>query len=326
MLDKKYKVSIIGLGNIGLMYDLKKNQSETVMTHAKAFHINPNFELLSGLDKNQQNNELFSNQYKVPSFNNIEDFLSYGVPDIIVISAPTILHEKLIIELLKKISVELILCEKPFGQNIKEAHKISKFCVKNKTKILINYIRRTDRGVLEVKENIDNLNFKPPFKGYLWYNNGLINNGFHFLDTLQFWFGDINEVNLIPNSIEKLDNDFNADIRLIFKNAEIFFINTKQINYRPHDLDIIGSNGRLYYKNGGQEIEWYNFVSNQLYFGGLVTASKPKTIKTNMQEYQKHIVIELEKALKNEKNNLCGPLEAIKLHKIINKLWKKVNV
>ena len=31
---------------------------------------------------------------------------------------------------------------------------------------------------------------RPPIKGVCWYSKGLLNNGSHFINLLEFWLGD----------------------------------------------------------------------------------------------------------------------------------------
>ena len=36
-----YKVLIIGLGNIGMLYDIEDTKNNFIQTHVKSFHLNP---------------------------------------------------------------------------------------------------------------------------------------------------------------------------------------------------------------------------------------------------------------------------------------------
>ena len=53
MGKKKYNVAVIGCGNIGAMYDLKKKDSELILSHCKAFNKNRRFNLLCCVDQDE---------------------------------------------------------------------------------------------------------------------------------------------------------------------------------------------------------------------------------------------------------------------------------
>ena len=68
----KFKVVIIGLGNIGCKYDINHNNDQ-IQTHAKAFINHPNFELLAGVDKDKENCNTFTKKYHIQSYLEIEE-------------------------------------------------------------------------------------------------------------------------------------------------------------------------------------------------------------------------------------------------------------
>ena len=61
---KKYYCLIIGLGQIGMLYDIKLPKKDYTLTHANAFSKHSRFNLLGGVDSNLKNRETFSKAYK----------------------------------------------------------------------------------------------------------------------------------------------------------------------------------------------------------------------------------------------------------------------
>tara|TARA_B100000780_G_C20841253_1_gene334337 strand:+ start:157 stop:375 length:219 start_codon:yes stop_codon:yes gene_type:complete len=61
-LNKKYTCAIIGLGKIGLKYDL--NRKNFIQTHSKALNNNKYFSLTCGVDVSLKSLNLFKNTYK----------------------------------------------------------------------------------------------------------------------------------------------------------------------------------------------------------------------------------------------------------------------
>ena len=51
---KLYKVVVIGLGNIGLLYDLNSKNTSFFASHCKTFNSHPNFKVIAGVDINKK--------------------------------------------------------------------------------------------------------------------------------------------------------------------------------------------------------------------------------------------------------------------------------
>ena len=66
---KPYKCLIVGLGDIGLKYDLGLSK-RFVYTHARAISIHPDFELIGAVDINKKNRDEFKKNYRKPVFTN----------------------------------------------------------------------------------------------------------------------------------------------------------------------------------------------------------------------------------------------------------------
>ena len=127
----KIKTLIIGLGNIGMLYDFKKKNHYN--NHCESVNIHPNFELLGGVDINKRKNQLFEGKYNLPSFNQI--YLAYKrlIPELIIISTPTASKDKIYkLIMKKKILPKAFLIEKPGSYSYKSFKKFSDFCKKKK--------------------------------------------------------------------------------------------------------------------------------------------------------------------------------------------------
>ena len=45
-----HSVAIVGLGGIGMLYDLKLPEAEYVQSHVRAFFLHPDFEIVGAVD------------------------------------------------------------------------------------------------------------------------------------------------------------------------------------------------------------------------------------------------------------------------------------
>ena len=61
------KVLIIGLGNIGMLYDLNFQSKDKILTHCKSFYLNKKFKLVGGVDIKKEIRDLFEKHYKCPA-------------------------------------------------------------------------------------------------------------------------------------------------------------------------------------------------------------------------------------------------------------------
>ena len=60
MKKKVFSCVLIGLGDIGLNYDLNLDQDKYIQTHARAFSFNSGFDLQAGVDINTDACNIFS--------------------------------------------------------------------------------------------------------------------------------------------------------------------------------------------------------------------------------------------------------------------------
>ena len=54
-----FKTILIGLGNIGLKYDINTSNLKNFQTHAKVLNFHSNFDLIAGIDKKEENRNIF---------------------------------------------------------------------------------------------------------------------------------------------------------------------------------------------------------------------------------------------------------------------------
>ena len=181
--NKYIKCVLVGLGNIGVKYDI--NKKDLIQTHTKGIINNKNLKLICGVDKKKISRNLFKKKYQIKAVKNLETITSDYRPDIFIVATPSNSHLKIIIEIVKKFDPKLIICEKPMGTNFKEAKKIVNLCKSKKIKLIINYIRRSDPIYLKLKNKL----LKNKFTyGNFYYNYGFIHSCSHYVNLLCFYF------------------------------------------------------------------------------------------------------------------------------------------
>lgn len=311
----RMNVVIVGLGNIGMSYDLK---SKDITTHAKAFSLHKNFYLSAGVDLNSKKRFLFEKKYLKPAYKNLTICLKKTRPDIIVISTPAKNHLTIIKKIFKNYRPKVILCEKPLGINFKQCLKIDSLCKKFKAKLFVNYIRLSDPGIIKIKKKIQSGFIQNTRIGFVFYSKGMLNNASHFLNTLEYWFGDVVSIKLIKRG-KKINNyDFEHSFKVHFHNVIVYFFSCSVTESFANSIQLNAKNGSLFYGLGGKYVFWQKkikFSSDPAKYN--INCQKLFTGKNNSQM---HFVNNLYLVLKNKKHNICHSDTALKTLKKIHSL------
>ena len=257
---EKTRVFICGLGNIGCGYDLDLESSGVVLTHAKAFSQVEDFELVGGADPCAINRLRFSHRYGRPSFSDLTKGLEEQKPSLVVLASPTECHLEGVEATVRYESVRYILCEKPLAWTFGEGNKILDLCEKAGVRIFVNYMRRSNPVNLRIKHRFF-LNQKW-IKGFGTYTKGLLHNGSHLLNLLEFWFG-------APESLIPLNQgrpfgkyDRERDFHIRFLDTSFTFHSKFAEDHEDNSLQIHIPEGILDYCQGGRVITWRQLNRN----------------------------------------------------------------
>ena len=306
-----YDVLLIGLGQIGMGYDYNHAVNEGVYTHARAFNQHPNFQLVGGVDSDISRGEMFESMYLCKSYSDLNEALSNCQPHLVIIAVPTDLHFEILTAVLENITPLAIMCEKPLAYELDTAKNIRKICVDKNVALYVNYIRRSDPGVIEIKKRLDSGHISSPIKGICWYSKGLIHNGSHFFNLLEYWLGSMNDAKVIEVGRLWDGADPEPDIQLKFEKGTVMMIALDEENFSHSCIELLASNGRLRYDKGGAEIKWQSIEADSNFSGYKRLSNEPEKIMSGMERYQWNVAEQLASALNGDKYELCNDLEAL---------------
>jgi len=309
--------AIIGLGGIGMLYDLR--QSESVSSHARSFTKHPYFELVGAVDTNGSLRKTFVECYGVHAFASIPELVSYCYPEVVVVATPTATHFDIIKDLLTCHKPQLILCEKPLAYCPNEAEAIVDLCKLHGVELFVNYHRRADPAVIEVKSRITKGEIVAPFKAVVWYSKGLIHNGSHFLDLLIFWFGPVLSLKLISNGRELGSYDAEPDFKAEFGSGTAIFCATDSNNFAHNTLEVIAKNGRLRYEQGGI-VSWEASGRHAILEDCNQLQLLTEMIDNDVLRCQYHIADFLMAPEKVRSDTLCGGFDGARIVSWLSKL------
>ena len=319
-MSKKIKAFIVGLGQIGMMYDELCPKENYYISHAKALRDHKDFEIVGAVEPDIAKRNIFIKCFCKNVFSSIYQNWDYLNPDLLIISSPTETHLEVLEESLKCSSIKTILCEKPLSNSVDEAKKMVKLCDSNKIKLFINYVRRADPACLKIREMIANKKIEMPIKGFCWYTKGLKHIGSHFIDLLSFWLGEIEDFKLINCSNKSdLKDDLVPEFMINFQKGSIIFQSGWDKYFFHYSIEMICKNGRLRYDLGGSII-WQGLCEDVDFPGDIIIDPQEIPIENEMHKYQLNIFNLISDFFRNKKICLNTGKESIKILETIQKI------
>lgn len=312
-MKKKIRCVIVGLGNIGLKYDLK---NKNIHTHAKSISFLERFILIGGIDKKKDNLRIFEKKYKSSIYKNFKLGLKSSKPDLIVISSPTKLRFNHISKVLRYSNPKIIIIEKPIADNLNNAKKIVNICNKKKVKVFINLYRYSQQSTYELKRKIFQANKKKEIiKCIINYNKGYFHNFSHFFNLCIILFGEFEYLKKLYFKKKISDNDYLIKAKLKFKKCLVDIVPNNII--KSCNLKIKTKDLYIKYLNDGNNISLIKKVNDKN------KQTKIVKLKNRLEKYQLNVYKELEKFLDNKKFKLCDINQAYKDLEIMNSIIGK---
>lgn len=311
---------IVGLGRIGMGYDMDLDPDKYVLTHARAFSQSASFKLCGGVDPSPECCELFQRVYSCPAFTNVEIALREIKPSVVVVAAPTEKHFDLVIQILKNGSPAAIICEKPISYDISEARKLVRLCEEHNCRLFVNYMRCSDVAVNELRSRILSEDIKFPFSGVFWYTKGLLNSASHLVNMTQYLFGE-------PVAVEVLDEggapehaDPEPDFEVCFSSGKVRFLALPEQNYFHNSLELMAANGRLRYDVNGQNVTWERLQPSSVFSGYVSLSNQPEILPSDFYRVQLHFTDQLSKALEGRAAQICDGRMALSTLEVLAKI------
>ncbi len=306
-----FGVLIVGLGQIGMGYDLQPGPATRICTHARAFSRHPRFQLIGGVDPDRHQRQLFSQTYGCPAYGDVETVLSQHRPDVIIIAAPTRLHDRVLQQVLEHSTPKIVLCEKPLSHDLAQARHMVQSCSDQGVSLYVNYMRRSDPGVAEIKRRLEVGEMGSPVKGVVWYSNGFLHNGSHFFNLLEYWLGSMKSSAILNRGRLWGEADSEPDVQVAFERGDVVFLAAREEAFSYCSVELLSPDGRLRYEQGGATIRWQPAGPDPCLQGYTVLGNEPETIVSGMDRYQWQVAAELARVLDGTAAQLCSGTDAL---------------
>ncbi len=279
----KYKVLIIGAGNIASGYD--DEDSDMFLTHAHAFKYHDGFELLGFVDIDKKKANIAAKKWGTNAFFNLESAIQkFQYIDIFCIAVPDVFHYEILLKV-AALKPKFVFAEKPLTQTLSESLIIKNLYSINTIPLMVNFKRAFIPEFKFLEYEIKNNCFGKLRDFYGFYNRGLKHNASHLFDL---FFRLTGEKDLILTQFIDQINDYSlSDLSYSFlakSNSGVNF-NLKSFNgneYPIFELDFHFSAGRIRVTNAGEIIEKYKKQPSS--FNGLTTIKLSESIVTSLNK------------------------------------------
>jgi len=297
-----YKVAIIGAGRIGALLD--NPQSPNILNHAHGYNATEGFEIVAFVDRELSKAEAASKCWGGNVFDSIDGLFAKQAIDVVSVCVPDEVHYETLVSLAKR-PVKFVFLEKPSVRTPAEAKTIGALYRELPMRVLVNYTRRFVPEIRKIKEAIEDGDFGVFIAETGYYGKGLLHNGSHMVDLLQFLLGDVGEVEKISETSDCYDDDPSVSALLTMRGGGSFFL--RHIDSRKFDvfeLDLTFELKRVRICELGSVIEEYSVGENDV-FKGYRTLNKCAEYSTDHRRAISHAVANIRGNLDHNEPLAC---------------------
>lgn len=295
---KKIPVIIIGLGNIGLQYDLSDQKTRNIFSHTKAFATHKGFDILFGVDNDQKQCKRFQDATGRPAFETLPESLDITGLMVIVIATPITARDD-VFKCCLRFNPRLLVIEKPLAASMDEAWEIVNSCSSRNIGLFVNYIRRCEPSMIYIKEVVaeNQLGELRSIHGY--YTGGILNSCSHLIDLLIFWFGEPDRYSLLqPFDKTESGIDPELDMMIQFGNVNCILQALKKVDYSTVSLELVFQKGTVRILDFGRRVSITYKEPDPDFDNCIRLGHQQKMVPTDMYKYQQNVVDHLYRHLR----------------------------
>ncbi|MDX8416348.1 Gfo/Idh/MocA family protein [Absicoccus intestinalis] len=153
---QKLKVAVVGAGLYG-------------RNHLNAYTWNPNAELVAVCDKNKQITDAVERDYKVATYNDVDEMLDSMDIDAVSVATPDPYHKEPVLSAIHH--GKDVLVEKPLATSSEDAYEIIDAAKEAHVRVMVDYHKRWDPASIAVKNKLMDKSTGAPIRGYMRMDN-----------------------------------------------------------------------------------------------------------------------------------------------------------
>jgi len=256
-----YPAAIVGLGQVGLLFDEDKKRSG-VWTHFTAYsRLSDRFKLVAVCEPDPDRRALALARFPgLRCYDNLQAMLSSEHLDVVSLCTPPELHVGQIQACAGK--VKAIICEKPLGVDFAASERAVARCRETGTALGINYYKRFDGCVPHARDLLNQNVIGELHYAAALYSDPLEAVGSHALDLLWFLIGPLS-----LRYAAVITADRHAAAFTFGREGAATVVTTGPRERLVFEIDLIGSEGRLRILDNCARLEVYQFCSSPRYSG-----------------------------------------------------------
>jgi len=303
-----YRAAIIGAGRIGAMLDAPSDPH--ILTHAHGYKACEGFEIVGFVDSNMDKAEAASARWGGGAFENTERLFETQSVDVVSVCLPDELHYATLLTLAKK-PLKFIFLEKPAVTTAEEADAVRTLYGELPVRVQVNYTRRFVPEIRSLREAIRSGNYGKFLTGTGYYGKGLLHNGSHLVDLLQFLVGEVGKVAKISEIKDFYDHDPSVSALLTMHSGGDFYLrHIDSRTFHIFELDLTFENKRIRICELGTVIEEYSVGDNRL-FAGYRTLNKDTEVSTQHSKAMYHAIANIRNNLDRNEPLVCTLEESL---------------
>ena len=261
---------IVGCGKIaGSLDNIDDVKAGEVRSHSSAYYVNSGTVIVGYVDVDYLAAKTLASKYHVDFYScSIRDAILELKPQVVSVCTPDHAHFDVVQEILTSITPPaLIFLEKPAVTNAEEFKTLIELSKKCGTKIIVNHSRRFDENYTRLKRIVRDRSYGDCIRVDCWYYGGWSHIGVHVIDTLQYLFSDVMEIDYISEITHmKSQKDMSIQGKFKFKESDIavFLNHMDESNYQLFEFDFKFSMGRIRIENFEERFCVEKLVINEL--------------------------------------------------------------
>lgn len=243
------RILLVGLGKVGMSYD-KDAPENQVLSHLKSILMweqktQVKCEIV-GIDTRTETKKDFyaiaPNGMWLSSINEAKDFENF---DLAIVATPIASIAQDVLDLQKKVEISKFVVEKPAAKSLVELKSIQKMAFYG-SQILVAFPRPHLNSSLYIKNLIESYGNSQKWWIKISYGGTILNILSHFLNLVEFWFGEF------KYSFHYLDKSSNLNVEFHSEDGRFSILveNYSKINDEKSLIKILGPINILYNKSG----------------------------------------------------------------------------
>lgn len=271
-----YSVLIIGCGAIAGGYDADRPDDAPRLSHAGAIEREArnggehHLQLVACVDPDDAVREAFAARWSVPRA--APDLASLGAQpgefDLVIIASPTRFHAEHL-EAVLALKPRAVICEKPLAEDLADAERLAAAYEAAGIPLGVNYLRRWVRAFQNLpamREEYGMFDNLVSAVGY--YGKGIVHNGGHMVDILQFLLGPLTLQSVGPARFDHWDDDPSVSAILTAPNgAPVHLVAGDARAFTQFEIVLTFANAEIAIRDGGSRWETRNVIDSPSHAG-----------------------------------------------------------